>query len=107
MNRSQFINLLEMYVNESWENHDTYNSFIRGFGNSFDDFSEQHMVKFVTLLGKAGLNQQDILEAVIEKVNSSADRRSTAPMTRNMILDLIATGIKFDALKSDAFTEFI
>ena len=40
MTRAQFIHLLEMFVSESWENHDTYNSFIRGFGNSFDDFSE-------------------------------------------------------------------
>ena len=40
MYRDKFNDLLEMYVNESWENHDTYNSFIRGFGNSFDDFSE-------------------------------------------------------------------
>ena len=65
------------------------------------------MVKFVTLLAQAGLNQNDILEAVIEKVNSSTDRRSSLPMNRNMILDLISTGIKFDALSSDAFTEFI
>ena len=40
MTRAQFIHLLEMFVSESWENHDTYNSFIRGFGNSFEDFSE-------------------------------------------------------------------
>ena len=65
------------------------------------------MVRFVTLLGKAGLNQQDILEAVIENVNSNADRKTPQQSNRNMILDLIATGIKFDALSSDAFTEFI
>ena len=64
------------------------------------------MVQFVKLLGQAGLNQQDILEAVIEKVNSNADRPSR-PMNRNMILDLIATGLKFDSLSSDAFTEFV
>ena len=65
------------------------------------------MVRFVTLLGKAGLNQQDILEAVIENVNSNADRKTPQQSNRNMILDLIATGIKFDALSSGAFTEFI
>ena len=47
------------------------------------------MVKFVTLLAKAGLNQNDILEAVIEKVDSGADRKTPTVQTRNMILDLI------------------
>ena len=50
-------------------NHETYNNFIRGFGNNFDDFNEVDSVRFISMLVKVGLNQTDILDAVIEKVN--------------------------------------
>ena len=53
-----------MFVNEKWENHETYNGFIRGFGIKFEDFTDEEAVNIISLLVKAGLNQEDILEAV-------------------------------------------
>lgn len=73
-----FMDLLEIFVTEDWKNHETYNSFIRGFGNSFDKFGARDSVRFVQNLVEAGLNQLDILEAVIDKINkqeSAIDER--------------------------------
>lgn len=36
MRRNDFMDLLEMFVAEGWVNHETYNNFIRGFGNNFE-----------------------------------------------------------------------
>jgi len=71
MQRTEFLNLLNMFVSEGWSNHETYNNFIRGFGNNFDAFSDTDSVNFISLLVRAGLNQADILDAVIEKLNTS------------------------------------
>ena len=73
----KFLNLLNMFVKEGWYNAQTYNSFIKGFGEGFDDFNNTQATKFISLLVQAGLNQTDILEAVIDKVLS--DEKRTTP----------------------------
>jgi len=73
---NEFSELLELFVDQKWQNHETYNSFIRGFGSKFEDFSDLEAINFISLLVKAGLNQVDILEAVIEKVLASNVRSS-------------------------------
>lgn len=75
MRRDEFLELLEMFVSQKWMNHETYNNFIRGFGNNFEAFNEIDAVTFITQLVKAGLNQNDILDAVIEKVNTGNNQR--------------------------------
>jgi hypothetical protein len=45
-----------------------------GFGESFDDFSNNQAIKFIDLLTQAGLNQVDILEAIIDKVFASEQK---------------------------------
>lgn len=77
MQRIYFLDLLEMFVSNNWNNSQTYNSFIMGFGESFDEMSDSQAVRFIELLTRAGLNQVDILEAVIDKVINSKDRRRT------------------------------
>ena len=39
MSRIQFLDLLEAFVDEKWKNHETYNSFIKGFGSEFENFT--------------------------------------------------------------------
>ena len=56
LRQEKFLNLLNMFVDEGWENAQTYNSFIKGFGEGFDDFSEVRATQFIALLVKAGLN---------------------------------------------------
>ena len=85
LRRDKFLNLLDMFVQEEWKNAQTYNSFIKGFGESFDDFSDVQATKFVSLLIKAGLNQVDILEAVIEKVMANTDTRTPNNAKVNMV----------------------
>lgn len=75
MSINEFSDLLELFVEHKWQNHETYNGFIRGFGVKFEEFSNQEAVNFISLLVKAGLNQGDILEAVIEKVNASLNKQ--------------------------------
>jgi len=90
--RHDFLDLLDMYASTNWQNFETYNGFIRGFGSNFDKFSEREGVRFVKALVGAGLNQIDILEAVIEKVLEN-QARLTQPMKCKMIIDLITTAI--------------
>ena len=91
-----------MFVGENWQNHETYNGFIRGFGIKFEDFTDEEAVNIISLLVKAGLNQEDILEAVIEKVLASTNKLSNGKR-RKMILNLIATTLDADAASSSAF----
>lgn len=56
MSRVNFIKLLELFVQNEWKNHETYNDFIRGFGNEFDQFNQIDSVRFIQLLVQAGLN---------------------------------------------------
>lgn len=47
MKRDEFIALIEMFAQEEWSNHETYNNFIKGFGEDFDKFSSEHCVTFI------------------------------------------------------------
>lgn len=40
LRRSKFLDLLEMFAGEQWKNAQTYNAFIKGFGEGFDNFSD-------------------------------------------------------------------
>ena len=66
--RNEFLDLLAIYVRERWVSSTTYNTFIRDFGDSFDHFHDYQAVKFAQLIVRAGFNQVDIVDAVIEKV---------------------------------------
>lgn len=103
LRRDEFIRLLELFVSENWQNHETYNNFIRGFGNNFDDFTSQQSVRFIQNLVNAGLNQEDILEAVIEKVIADDNSRTSIEAKRRMIVNLIATSVQSDATTNNAF----
>ena len=105
--RDEFIRLLELFVNENWENHETYSNFIRGFGKNFDDFSSQQSVRLIQSLVNAGLNQEDILEAVIKKVIADDNSRTRIDFKRQMIVNLIATSVKSDATTSKAFESLV
>jgi len=48
----------------------------------------------------AGLNQEDILEAVIEKVIADDNSRTSIDAKRRMIVNLIATSVQGDATKN-------
>lgn len=65
MHRGNFIGLLKTFVDSQWRNNETYNTFIRGFGNDFEKFNDEQAVKFVSLLVQANLNQADIIDAVV------------------------------------------
>ncbi len=47
MPKREFLKLLDLFVNENWQNHETYNNFIRGFGNNFDTFNKAESVRFI------------------------------------------------------------
>lgn len=103
INRFQFLDLLEAFVMEKWSNHETYNTFIKGFGHEFENFSDVQSVKFISLLVQAGLNQSDILDAVIEKVGSS--KRVVKP---SFVVDIVQAALDADVVdKSEAFTKFL
>ena len=103
---NEFSELLELFVDQKWQNHETYNSFIRGFGSKFEDFSDLEAINFISLLVKAGLNQVDILEAVIEKVLAS-NVRSSQDKKKKMIIDLLITALNANAAESPAFNKLI
>lgn len=102
LSRFDFLDLLDMFVSTNWQNHETYNNFIRGFGSNFDEFTDQQAVRFVKALVGAGLNQVDILDAVIEKVLQNKTRLSPA-MKGKMVVDLISTAVQADAVGGEAF----
>ena len=53
------------------------------------------------------MNQEDILEAVIEKVIADDNSRTSLEAKRKMIVNLIATSIQSDATKNQAFESLI
>jgi len=55
----------------------------------------------------AGLNQEDILEAVIEKVIADDNSRTSIDAKRRMIVNLIATSVQGDATKNKAFESLV
>ena len=55
----------------------------------------------------AGLNQEDILEAVIEKVIADDNSRIPIDAKRRMIVNLIATSVQGDATKNKAFESLV
>ena len=107
LRQDKFLNLLKMFVDESWYNAQTYNSFIKGFGEGFDDFSSVQATKFISLLVKAGLNQIDILEAVVDKVLSDEKNYLNRYNKSELILDLIDAGLGADAGSNPAFEKLI
>ena len=56
MRNHDFVSLIEMFADEEWQNVETYNSFINGFGENFDEFSSSHSVTFIQKLIQAGVN---------------------------------------------------
>lgn len=103
----KFLDLLNMFVKEGWYNAQTYNSFIKGFGEGFDDFNDTQATKFISLLVQAGLNQTDILEAVIDKVLSNEKRTTSAFSKTNLIIDLVDAGLGADAASIPAFEKLV
>ena len=106
MTRLEFLDLLELFVSEDWQNHETYNSFIRGFGEAFDDFNAPQASRFISLLVDAGLNQRDIFEAVLEKVDQT-ERFISEDAKRQTIMRMITSATEGDILSSEAFNTFI
>ena len=102
-----FLKLLNMFVKEGWYNAQTYNSFIKGFGEGFDDFNDTQATKFISLLVQAGLNQTDILEAVIDKVLSNEKRNTSTSNKINLILDLVDASLGADAASNPAFEKLV
>ena len=39
--------LLGVFVSEGWQNHQTYNGFIRGFGNQFENATVPQSIEFI------------------------------------------------------------
>ena len=97
MVKGEFLNLLDLFVEEDWKNHETYNSFIRGFGNEFDNFTPLQSARFVHSLASAGLNQTDIFEAVLDKINSSEMMsRVSYDLRCNIIMKMVQTAVEAD-----------
>lgn len=106
MSRWQFLRLLNLFVDEDWQNHETYNSFIRGFGSQFEEFNNEESVKFIKSLVKVGLNQQDILEAVTEKV-LSGESPAKGARQQALLVDLMQTAIDANATETESFQKLI
>ena len=73
LNMDQVNRLLNIFVSENWQSHQTYNGFIRGFGNQFEEATVPQSIEFIKLMVEAGLNQIDILDAIIDKTTESFD----------------------------------
>ena len=52
---------------------DTYNAFVLAFGKKFDELTFPQFAQFCAGLANAGLIQEDIYEAVIEKIKNLED----------------------------------
>lgn len=56
MRHSQFLEVLNLFVEARFYNLEIFNSFIRAFGNHFDEFNSKDSIQFVSLLVRSGLN---------------------------------------------------
>ena len=101
MNPQTFLALLNMFVDEEWSNSETYNTFIRGFGENFDDFTPKQSVNFARLLVTAGINQSDIVEAVIEKFLVCAPDLDILEK-RALFADLVSIAVQGDITSNPA-----
>lgn len=61
-------NLMEKYSRIESRDIDAYNNFISSFGENFHSFNETDLVKFTQYLVNIGMSQEDIFEAVIERI---------------------------------------
>ena len=106
--QDNFLNLLELLVRCNFSKLETFNSFIRGFGNNFDDFAVDNAIRFIDLLVQAGLNQVDILDAVIEKFNSSKSNRfARKSQVGKQIFSLVETALEANAAESPALANLL
>lgn len=54
-----------------------HDSFIKGFGQNFDNFNEYELISFCESLAIIGLKQEDIFKSVLEKVQESLKKDET------------------------------
>lgn len=54
---------------------DTYNAFVLAFGQKFEELTFSQHADFCAGLAKAGLRQQDIYQAVFDKIKTLKDDR--------------------------------
>jgi len=65
--------LTELYKRTDSRDENSFNSLISAFGTNFHDFNELQLVAFTRFLAHAGLNQEDIFEAVVERMEQLYD----------------------------------
>ena len=107
MRRSDFLDLLAFYVDQDFDNNDLYNNFIVGFGNKFADFQEAEAIRFLDSLYEAGFRQEDITEAVVEKVLDGDVMGGLRPSTIGPFLSLLTTVLSSNATEGDAFQRLV
>ena len=52
---NNFVDLYKVYCNSNWRNSDLHDSFIKGFGQNFEAFSDTEAVSFCESLALLGL----------------------------------------------------
>ena len=62
---------MEKYSSHGWMIADTFNTLIEAFGKQFDKCSYREMASFSSSLGKVGLNQGDIISAIIDRIDTT------------------------------------
>ena len=55
---------------------DAYNSFIRGFGQTFDSFEDRHLAAFCRSLSLASLAQEDIFVSVFNRLKELVEQKA-------------------------------
>lgn len=73
----KFLDLYRLYCNANWRDTDLHDSFIKGFGQNFDNFNEYELISFCESLAIIGLKQEDIFKSVLEKVQESLKKDET------------------------------
>lgn len=82
---------------------DTYNSFVSTFGQKFDEFTFPQLVQFCSLLAQGGLKQEDIYDAVLERLKKITETRRLA--FNDIYLPFLKGMVDLNMTESKAFKE--
>ena len=96
----QLIKIMEKYTDHGWMISDTYNAIIKAFGTQFDQYSFREMAAFVGALGKAGLRQLDVIEAVVDELNKVGTKSEATG-------EEYATGVSFNKVIVPIFKSLV
>lgn len=70
-NKQTYLNLFRAFCSCNFSDYELYNSFIMGFGQSYNDYSVQDLIHFCSSLRMNGLRQEDIFNTVMQSLNEA------------------------------------